>query len=195
METKICSKCNEEKEVCEFNKRKTSKDGYRQYCKICHLDYAKKYVKENTENYKKYQDKYHSNNVGTHRLKSCEYYQNNKEKVHNYLKIRYHTDNLFKLKITVRNRINVFLRKNNITKKNNTFNIIGCSPEFLKSYLENQFTEGMSWDLMGKYIHIDHIIPLSSAKTEDELYGLCHYTNLQPLWAEDNLRKSNKILN
>lgn len=195
METKICSKCNEEKEVCEFSKRKTSKDGYRQYCKICHLDYAKKYVKENTERYNKYQDKYYSNNVETHRLKSCEYYQNNKEKVHNYRKIRYHTDNFFKLKITVRNRINVFLRKNNITKKNNTFNIIGCSPEFLKYYLENQFTEGMSWNLMGKYIHIDHIIPLSSAKTEDEIYGLCHYTNLQPLWAEDNLRKSNKILN
>jgi hypothetical protein len=52
----------------------------------------------------------------------------------------------------------------------------------------------MSWQLMGKHIHIDHIIPLSLAKTEEELYKLCHYTNLQPLWAEDNLKKSNKIL-
>ena len=97
--------------------------------------------------------------------------------------------------MTVRNRINVFLRKNNITKKNQTFNIVGCSPEFLKEHLEKQFTEGMSWELMGKNIHIDHIIPLSSAKTEDEILKLCHYTNLQPLWAEDNLKKSDKILN
>ena len=52
----------------------------------------------------------------------------------------------------------------------------------------------MSWGLMGKHIHIDHIIPLSSAKTEEEVYELCHYTNLQPLWAEDNLKKGSKIL-
>jgi hypothetical protein len=58
---------------------------------------------------------------------------------------------------------------------------------------EEKFTEGMSWDNKNEW-HIDHIIPLSSAQTEEELYKLCHYTNLQPLWAEDNLRKSNKIV-
>ena len=72
--------------------------------------------------------------------------------------------------------------------------MVGCSPEFLKDHIENQFTEGMSWELMGKYIHIDHRIPLSSAKSEEEVYKLCHYTNLQPLWAEDNLSKGSKIL-
>jgi hypothetical protein len=82
----------------------------------------------------------------------------------------------------------------NIIKNNSTLDIIGCTPQFLKEYIENQFTDGMSWELMGKYIHIDHIIPLSSAKTEEELYKLCHYSNLQPLWAEDNLKKGNKIL-
>ena len=81
-----------------------------------------------------------------------------------------------------------------ISKKNKTFDIVGCSPEFLKQHLEKQFTKGMSWELLGQHIHIDHIIPLSSAKTEDELYKLCHYENLQPLWAEDNLKKSNKII-
>lgn len=194
MQTKICNKCKKEKDICEFNVRKTSKDGYRQYCKICHLEYSKKYVKENYEKYKSYQDLYQIINSEFLSKQKSEYYQNNKEKVHTYLKNKYHTDKLFKLKITVRNRINVFLKKNNITKKNKTFDIVGCSPEFLKEYLEQKFTEGMSWGLMGKNIHIDHIIPLSSAKTEDELYKLCHYTNLQPLWAEDNLKKSDKIL-
>ena len=51
----------------------------------------------------------------------------------------------------------------------------------------------MNWDNHGEW-HIDHKIPLSSAKTEKELIGLCHYTNLQPLWALDNLKKGNKIL-
>ena len=94
----------------------------------------------------------------------------------------------------MRCRIWKYLNILEITKKNKTFDIVGCSPEFLKEHIEKQFTEGMSWGLLGQHIHIDHIIPLSSAKTEDELYKLCHYENLQPLWAEDNLKKSNKIL-
>ena len=94
----------------------------------------------------------------------------------------------------MRCRIWKYLNILKISKKNKTFDIVGCSPEFLKQHLEKQFTEGMSWELLGQHIHIDHIIPLSSAKTEDELYKLCHYENLQPLWAEDNLKKSNKIL-
>ena len=92
----------------------------------------------------------------------------------------------------VRYRIWFYLKSNNITKKNKTFDIVGCSPEFLKEHLEKQFISGMTWENRNEW-HIDHIIPLSSAKTEDELYKLCHYTNLQPLWAEDNLKKSNKI--
>ena len=65
----------------------------------------------------------------------------------------------------------------------------------LKIYLESKFVEGMSWNNYGLYgWHIDHIIPLSSANTEDEIYKLCHYTNLQPLWSEDNLKKGCKIL-
>jgi hypothetical protein len=84
---------------------------------------------------------------------------------------------------------------NNITKKNKTFDIVGCTPEFLKEHIEKQFKEGMSWDNYGFYgWHIDHIIPLSSAKTDEELYKLCHYSNLQPLWANENLSKGSKIL-
>jgi hypothetical protein len=51
----------------------------------------------------------------------------------------------------------------------------------------------MSWENRDEW-HIDHIIPLSSANSEEELYKLCHYTNLQPLWAEENIKKSNKII-
>jgi hypothetical protein len=91
-------------------------------------------------------------------------------------------------------RLRVFLKSKNLTKKNKTFEVIGCTPKELKEHLENQFTDGMSWDKMGKEIHIDHIIPLSSAKTEEEIYKLCHYKNLQPLWAIDNMKKGDKII-
>jgi hypothetical protein len=63
----------------------------------------------------------------------------------------------------------------------------------LKIYLEEKFIDGMSWENQGKW-HIDHILPLSSATNEDELYKLCHFTNLQPMWATDNIRKGAKII-
>jgi hypothetical protein len=88
-----------------------------------------------------------------------------------------------------------FDNSKNIIKSNTTFDIIGCSPEFLKQHIEKLFLNEMSWENYGLFgWHIDHIIPLSSSKNESEFYRLCHYTNLQPLWAEDNLKKSNKIL-
>ena len=66
-------------------------------------------------------------------------------------------------------------------------------PDNIKDFFENLFTEGMSWDNQGKW-HIDHIIPLASATTYDEVIKLSHYSNLQPLWASDNMRKGARIL-
>jgi hypothetical protein len=106
-----------------------------------------------------------------------------------YEKKRRLTDPIFYLRKKVRNRLRDYFR----VKTKKTLEYLGCSFEDLKLHLEIQFTDGMTWNNRGEW-HIDHIIPLSSAKTEDELYKLCHYTNLQPLWAEDNLKKSNKIL-
>jgi hypothetical protein len=111
-------------------------------------------------------------------------YSNNKKKI----------DPLFKISCNLRTRIYYFLKNKNFKKTNKTYDLIGCSPSFLKEHLEKQFTEGMSWELMGKYIHIDHIIPLSSANTYEDFLKLCHYTNLQPLWAIENLRKGKKIM-
>ena len=78
-------------------------------------------------------------------------------------------------------------------KNKKTEEILGCDFVFIKNYLESKFIDGMSWDNYGKW-HVDHIIPLSSAKTEEDVYKLCHYTNLQPLWCEENLKKGTKIL-
>lgn len=75
---------------------------------------------------------------------------------------------------------------------------LGCSPAFLRKYLESLFVEGMLWENYGFYgWHIDHILPCASFnfKLPEEQKKCFHYTNLQPLWAEDNLRKSDKILN
>ena len=84
---------------------------------------------------------------------------------------------------------------NGILKSNNTLDLIGCSTFELKDYIESKFTDGMSWDNYGRDgWHIDHIRPcasfdLSDTKQQEECF---HYTNLQPLWAKDNLSKKNK---
>jgi hypothetical protein len=140
------------------------------------------------------QKQYREKIIERERNRVNEWSKNNRKFINEYKRKKRNDDSLCKLTDNTRRRINKFLKSNNITKNNKTFDIVGCSPEFLKEYLEKQFTNGMSWDLLGRHIHIDHIIPLSSAKTEEEVYKLCHYTNLQPLWAEDNLSKGSKIL-
>jgi hypothetical protein len=210
METKICSKCKVEQELCFFQKDKTKKDGYRPDCKSCRKKYSdlnyhrfservSKYKKEdrlkNPEKYKLRDKNNRIKNPEKFKEKRRKYYENNKDKNLAYFIKKRNTDEIFKLKDNVRRRMNIFLSTNNMGKKNSTFDIIGCSPEYLREHLEKQFSDGMSWENYGFYgWHIDHKIPLSSAKTEQEVYNLCHYTNLQPLWAKDNLSKGGKII-
>ena len=219
METKICSKCKEEKDVCEFGNRSNSKDGKSSNCKKCHnlrsadyqkrnykeclerqgrwrsknrervYDRYKKYKEKNPEKIKELRERFYTNNP--HKRK--EYRENYKPRKHEQRKERRESDPIFVLINNVRSRLYKYLTKLDITKKNKTFDIVGCNPLQLKEHLEKQFVDGMTWENKGDW-HIDHIIPLSSAKTEDELYKLCHYTNLQPLWAIENIKKGKKIL-
>lgn len=197
MEKKVCSKCKESKYICDFNKDKNKKDGLKTFCRECVKIKNEIYRKKNPIRYKEHQKKYRDSNKEKESIRLSIWRNDNKDKLNlyniKYEKTRKNIDPIFRLRRLTKNRIYNFLKTKNITKQNRTFDIVGCTPEFLKEYVENQFTEGMSWELMGKHIHIDHIIPLSSANTEEDIYKLCHYTNLQPLWAEDNLRKSNKL--
>jgi hypothetical protein len=195
METKICKKCKEEKEICEFYNYRKSKDGKRSGCKKCLNLQNTLYVKKNKDRVNVIKQKYVDNNKEKVKQSKKEWFDKNPNYRNEWAINNYKNDFLFRLVNIMRARTRLFLKSKNIRKKNNTFEIVGCSPEFLKEYIEKHFTKGMNWDLFGSHIHIDHIIPLSSAKTEEEAYKLCHYTNLQPLWAEDNLKKSNKILN
>ena len=88
-----------------------------------------------------------------------------------------------------------FLRTCNgkFVKKNKTQEILGCSFEFFLNFISSQFKDGMSLERLSE-IHLDHIIPISSAKTEEEVIKLNHYTNFQPLWASDNFKKGDKII-
>jgi hypothetical protein len=223
MEVKICNVCNIEKKILEFHRRKDSKDGLRNECKNCTRLRINNYRQKNTNKVNQWNRETYYRNITKHRetkkkyreinkealkVKEKIYRDNNKEKINKYyydnrktlvkkaldrIQTRRKNDIMFRIKLSLRARVYSFLKKNEITKKNRTFELVGCNPNELKEFLEKKFVDGMSWENYGKW-HIDHITPLSSAKTEEEIYKLCHYTNLQPLWATDNLRKSNKIL-
>lgn len=102
------------------------------------------------------------------------------------------SDQIYQLKRRMRSRIRQIFCKMGKQKNCKTENIVGCSWEQFYTHIERQFTKGMSWDRLDE-IHIDHIIPLATAQTTDDIIRLNHFTNLRPLWAKDNLRKNRKV--
>lgn len=110
-------------------------------------------------------------------------------------KERAESDPVFAMKMRVLFSLNRAFKQNGLSKpeSGSSHDLLGCTWETLKDHMESQFTNGMSWGNRGEW-HVDHIIPLSTGKTIDEVKRLCHYSNLQPLWAVDNLKKGAKIL-
>lgn len=100
--------------------------------------------------------------------------------------------NMYALRLLMRSRLYIALKSKGLKKNTRTFDALGCGPEDLVRHIENQFQDGMTWENRSEW-HIDHIVPLATAKTEAEIYQLSHYTNLQPLWALDNIRKGARL--
>jgi hypothetical protein len=131
-------------------------------------------------------------NIEAEKERSKKWKAENKDRIreynNNYAYQRRRNDPNFKLRSNLRSRMNIALR--NTVKSNTTMKLVGCSTEFLKGHLEAKFTKGMNWENYGEW-HVDHIIPCSYYDlTKPENQRECfHYTNLQPLWAKDNMDK------
>jgi hypothetical protein len=196
MEEKKCSKCEIIKPITLFYKRGK---GYKSHCKECSSIYGKKHYQQNKETHREKMAEHYLLNKDIYRQNNQKYRKDNKLKImkdaNDYVKRKRSEDLLFKLKHNIRSRVKEYLKTKNITTKNRTFDFVCCTPQELKEHLEKKFISGMSWDNYGLYgWHIDHIIPLSYAKNEEELYKLCHFTNLQPMWAIENIKKGSKII-
>lgn len=157
-------------------------------------EYMKKWREDNKERLKKYKSEYdkiyYENNQDKRIEYARKYRKENGKKRYEYYKNRYEKDIEFRLLRNMRQRLYIATKKG---KNNHTNELIGCSIEELRNHLENKFQEGMNWSNYGKW-HIDHIRPCASFDLTDlEQQKECfHYSNLQPLWALDNVRKRDK---
>lgn len=180
-QTKVCCNCGEDKPVSEYYILKYKK-GFKfcARCKKCEvarrstpdcLAYNKKYRKDRPEKFRKYE----------------------REK----FRKKYNIDHIFTLKHKLRKRAYGAMKKYGVGARRPGSHIkdLGCTVEQLAKHLESQFRDGMSWENQGEW-HIDHIIPLDAfdLTIREQFLKAVHYTNLQPLWKTDNLKKGAKIL-
>ena len=197
----------ENKEKCNESMKKYREEN-KEYC----VEKAKKYYEENKEhcdeNSKKYYEenkehcaergkKYRENNKEKCVEYTKKYYEENKEQIFKREKQRKKTDVNFKITCNLRRRINSVLKDQSADKAYHYNEYIGCTPQELHDHLESQFTEGMTFENHGLHgWHVDHIMPCCSFDLTDyEQQKKCfNWSNLQPLWAEDNLKKGGKIL-
>lgn len=191
MDKKKCSKCGEIKNVSEFYKNKTKKDGLQSKCKLCSNIELRNWRSKNPNHVRSYEKKWKENNP-----------EKNRQKKMKWAKKKYRICPLFRLKDLYRKSCSKAFKLIGQKKNNSSIKLLGLNDwqeleeHFSKQFYDHPETgEKMTLDNHGLHgWHIDHIIPLSTAKTEEDIIKLCHYTNLQPLWAKDNLSKGDKML-
>jgi hypothetical protein len=208
----ICSKCHQEKEPDLFQKDKRRKSGINSWCKECANKNSAKWRQQNPAKVKqcdkdcyiKYKlqrsiqnKERYLKNKSVYSNKNRLYYLNNKHK-HNedsrlYNKRRRAVDPLFLAICRLRHRISYDIRKMGYKKGSRTESILGATYELVVNWLEYTWFLNYGTEYSGQIVEIDHIIPISSAKTHNDLVKLSHFTNLQYLSPEDNRSKSNKI--
>jgi len=180
----IYSKRREQKKVRYWEKLKENKA------------YSKAYRESNKDSINQKIKLWRTKNPQRCRELQIEWRKNNKDRFMEsrriYMSQKRNTDPLFKLRCNISTLIQNGLRNGGFSKDCKTAEILGCGFEFFKKHIEQNFKKRMSWENRDEW-HLDHIIPISSAKTKEEIIALNHYTNFQPLWADENRRKGNKI--
>ena len=171
LNTYYCSKC-------KILVRRRNQRKYSQNPEV--KDAKKEYKKEWHQKTKDRKDR-----ITKNRSASINYYHSLKKDPVKYSK--------FKLVHNLRKRISDVLKVKKTNNSGKGSKLFGCTSQQLRDHLENQFQPGMTWENYGEW-HVDHIVPVSSFNLNDiEQRNKCYnYTNLQPLWAEDNIKKSDK---
>lgn len=195
VEYKKCFRCKETKVSTLYNIDLTKHDNLSSSCRDCCNLYNKTYRLQKIEYFDKYNKQYYLDHQDVIKKENKEYYLKHKDelrpKVRLYEKHRLKTDVIYRMKRYISDNIRKSLKKGFLIKNNKTETYLGCTIDFLKQHLESKFTQGMSWHNYGEW-HIDHKKPCASfdLSTKEGQCKCFHYSNLQPLWAIDNITKN-----
>lgn len=151
------------------------------------------YAKWRAENPEKYKESVLRSRAKKKLQKPEEYKEIEKARKARWKLKKIKTDPIFALSLRMRNRINKAFKNKGFKKDSSTEKILGCSFKVFVKHIEHQFIDNMSWENKGEW-HLDHIVPLSCATTIEGLEKLSHYSNLRPLWAKENIKKSNNLV-
>ena len=166
-------------EYSHANREKLSRYGKVRYAKNADAvkERVRKYAKENREKLSARNRKYVSRNLNKVRKYKREWYREKRA-----------SDPTFRFICGIRHITKEAFKRRGYRKSSRAFEVLGAPHDIVMAHIESLFRDGMSWDNYGKW-HIDHIVPLATAVTKQDVIKLSHYTNLQPLWAIENLRK------
>jgi len=183
---KHCNICNTTKDSADFYKDNRAKDGLQSKCKVC----EKKYKEANKERQVELKANHYQKNKEAYKQRARLY----KKKHRSRMRVQLFKERPEqKLLHYYRTRLNQAVK----SKTNTTIDLLGCSAKDLADYLEARFKVGMTWGNYGLHgWHIDHIIPCAKfdMSNDSDVKQCFHYTNLQPLWAKDNLEKADKLI-
>lgn len=153
---------------------------------------AREKYKENPQAFKERNDRYIASHKEYVRERKHNYDIKNREKRAAYERNKRHSDPIYRFRGSSLNLIRQYTKGKGYKGDKTTYEILGCDFDYFLKHIQSLFQDGMTLENYGEW-NIDHIIPISSAKTDEDLERLNHYTNLQPLWASDNFKKSKKI--
>jgi hypothetical protein len=207
-----CKECSHNNYANNKEKRAKAQKEYREKNREVILKKKAEYTKRTKEKKAQYDKEYYQNNKQRKIEYQKQYFEKNKDLVYeknkkyndarkdkiseykvNYDREKRKTDQLYKFKKQIRHLVWLSFKRKNINKNNLVCEILGCSEEEAQRYLYKTFFDNYGYEYDGREsVHIDHIIPLATAKTEEDVKRLCHYTNLQLLKPMDNLSKGAK---
>ena len=153
----------------------------------------REYYHANKDKAKVWRDRYKSSHKEQINASAKRYREENRDKLNQAHLDRLHSDPVYKMKEQTRNMLRYVFREKGHRKNSHTADILGCDLDSFCKYMLQTWEKNYGQPWAGEPYHIDHIVPLATAKTEEDVIKLCHYTNLQMLTPEDNIAKSNRI--